>query len=202
MVKYRSKITVNPAIAVLNRSNCSKPDNMIKFEAEDDLVLKSSNKVVRKINGAPPVMMRNWKPLPPKQNINSVHGETEGKLIKNAEILYILKPVIHLSSITAFGYNSWKSWGMTSLIDFSSLLLYYQERHLLTATQKSEISRRHLSMLLYLLRSPFYDKYSKERILNLLEAISSNIPLSKLICRYVLDYLPYWQSVYFYVWSS
>ncbi|KFM82633.1 hypothetical protein X975_00851, partial [Stegodyphus mimosarum] len=67
--------------------------------------------------------------------------------------------------------------------------------------EKFEINRRALSLILYLLRSPFYDKYSKYRIIAFLKSIIDNVIGSGLILRPLLEYIPEVQQIYFYTWS-
>ncbi|GIX86647.1 peroxisomal membrane protein PEX16, partial [Caerostris extrusa] len=68
--------------------------------------------------------------------------------------------------------------------------------------EKQEINRRALSLLLYLLRSPFYDQYSKQRIMIMLHIISNRVIGSGLFLRPLIEYIPEWQQQYFYSWSS
>lgn len=83
-----------------------------------------------------------------------------------------------------------------------SLRIYYKNRGDLSKEQKQELSRRCVSMLLYLMRSPFYDKYSKDRIASLLNGIGKNVPLTGTITNLILSYIPHWQETYFYMWST
>lgn len=80
--------------------------------------------------------------------------------------------------------------------------MYHQHRALLSKKQKVELSKRCVALLLYLLRSPFYDKFSKNKIEFLINGISNNVPLTKAICKPILQYIPQWQSTYFYMWST
>lgn len=72
----------------------------------------------------------------------------------------------------------------------------------ITRKQKLQLSRRTLLLLMYVLRSPFYDKYSKDRIEAFLLALSKNVPLVGIVCNPLVQYLPFWQSSYFYMWST
>lgn len=66
---------------------------------------------------------------------------------------------------------------------------------------RMELSRRRLALVLYLMRSPFYEKYTKSRVESFLDSLAKNIPLARLICNPIKDYIPYWQDTYFYMWS-
>lgn len=72
----------------------------------------------------------------------------------------------------------------------------------LNPKEKAELKRRNLMLIYYLMRSPFYDKYTKQRFIGVLRFIAQYVPLSGFIIRPVLEYLPTWQRMYFYVWAS
>lgn len=84
----------------------------------------------------------------------------------------------------------------------TSLHLYNKQRAHLSAAQRLELSRRHIQLLMYLVRSPFYDGYTKERIRALIAGIGQRVPLTGAICTALNEYIPHWQSIYFYMWSS
>lgn len=69
-------------------------------------------------------------------------------------------------------------------------------------SEQAEIQRRYMSLFMYLLRSPFYDQYTKERLLRLLSVFANNIPIFGRLLRPFVAYLPEWQRVYFYVWNQ
>jgi len=72
---------------------------------------------------------------------------------------------------------------------------------LFSKEEEEELVRRRLSLLLYILRSPFYDNYSRKKINALLDTISTSVPLAKYLASAVKKNLPYMQSMYFYMWS-
>nr|CAD7392198.1 unnamed protein product [Timema cristinae] len=72
----------------------------------------------------------------------------------------------------------------------------------LTQRQRLELSRRTIALLLYLLRSPFFDKYTKHHLLRLLNTLSKHVPLMGLVLTPLAQYLPMWQDTYFYMWST
>lgn len=71
----------------------------------------------------------------------------------------------------------------------------------LTEVEKNEIMRRKISLLLYILRSPFYEKYSRDKIFSLADSMSS-IPFAKILTDTIKKNLPYLQNIHFYMWSS
>ena len=79
---------------------------------------------------------------------------------KVAEILHILQPLAHLSSLAVFGQNSWKPLILSLVLDCSSLSLHSQAE-CLTERERRELVRRRMALLFYLLRSPLYDRKSK-----------------------------------------
>lgn len=201
MVCQNNNIVKNPPIPVLDRNNITepnRPENGTFQELSDTVVLKRSGRVLRKVEGAPPIVSRNFKPLK-HQPVVIQYG---GRFIRTAELMYIFKPLVHLVCIRRYGIKSWKSYLVPMAIDVASLRIYYKNRGDLSREQKQELSRRCVSMLLYLMRSPFYDKYSKQRIASLLTGIGNKVPLMGTISSMILSYIPHWQETYFYMWSS
>ncbi|KAF2905971.1 hypothetical protein ILUMI_00202 [Ignelater luminosus] len=209
---YKENVIEHPPIPVLQRkplesgvydaplSNMPELDNI-------SFVLHHSGKVIRKVDSSPPIAFRTWKPL--ERSICDNKQTIEQSLIDKqliAEALYIIKPIVHLSSAACFGNNTWKPWMLSLILDLYSLRLYRTCRKIdyscLTRKQKLTIQRRTVALILYLLRSPFYDQYSKERINCLLSGMSNKVPLAHIICNPLMKYLPFWQSTYFYMWST
>ena len=83
------------------------------------------------------------------------------------------------------------------------MLIYKsKERDELTEEQRLELSKRTFCLLLYILRSPFYDKYSQNKIDSFLHSLGKHIPLVGMITIPLANYLPLWQETYFYTWST
>ncbi|CAG9856578.1 unnamed protein product [Phyllotreta striolata] len=212
---YKESIIQNPPIPVLDRKNA-----LITGEHSTSLVtepnfesitftLKRSGRVVRKIDSSPPTIGRDWKPLPKpsffqpegNQSINSILA----KRMLIAETIYVIKPIAHLASLACFGTKTWRPWVISLALDVASLELYRsctkKNKQSLTKQQRLQISKRTVLLLLYVLRSPMYDKHSKDRLHSFLMALS-NVPLAGLVCKPLAEYLPFWQSTYFYMWST
>lgn len=205
---YKNKFVTNPPIQTVDRK---KLDQSSTDQQIDDIgnasgtltfTLKRSGKVVRKVEGAPPVYLRNWKSPVADVTQNEPTLIADEYWIRVAEILYISKPIVHLGSIALFGHKNWRSWGTSLAMDLSSLRLYYTYRSSMTKQQRIEVSRRCVSLLLYLMRSPFYDQFTGNKIESLLNTISRMIPFAKTVCNPLNTYIPQWQSTYFYMWST
>lgn len=84
-----------------------------------------------------------------------------------------------------------------------SLRLFSAEKKsvALSKIEKEELVRRQVGLLLYIVRSPFYDNYSKMRIIALLRFLSNRVPFARLVADPLEKYLPQWQNTYFYTWS-
>lgn len=118
------------------------------------------------------------------------------------EVLHIIRPVAHLTAIAGFGVASWTPYFVSLGMDVTSLrLLSDPPSKLWNINERLELSQRSFALLLYLLRSPFYDNYTKQRILSIMRFMSNHIPLFGRLIRPLIDYLPEWQRTYFYVWN-
>lgn len=158
--------------------------------------LKRTGKVLRRVEGAPSIQHRDWKPLEIKST------DRDALLLSAAEYVYICKPLVHLGAVGLFGYDDWRSWATALAMDCASIRLYYNNRQLLSKEQKLELSKRCLMMCMYVMRSPFYDRVSRGKIEGTLGVLSRNIPFARHICKPLAKYIPVWQDTYFYMWSS
>ncbi|CAH1786751.1 unnamed protein product, partial [Owenia fusiformis] len=223
LLKHKSGIQASPAVPLLNRkkeldekaqqtdlslepflASSADPDK----KAPDTFTLKRSGKVVRTLSATPPLNYRSWQlPEEPlketsKKQLNFDTSPTPlNKHRLWAEGLHISRPLIHLLSLYKFGLKSWKPWLLASAIDISSLFMIGDPDDL-TPKERVELKRRCYMLLLYLLRSPFYDKYSKMRIALLMQVIAAYVPGARYIVGPLLNYLPTWQGIYGYVWAT
>ncbi|CAG7729052.1 unnamed protein product [Allacma fusca] len=163
-------------------------------------VLKHSGRVVRKIHASPPIKYRNWK-LPDVPRL-AVFPKELPSLRLGAELLHILRPLSHLLGMAVYGPKSWKPWALSLVMDVSSLQLHSQIVQRLRPEQKQELSRRQFALLYYLIRSPFYDSYTKHRLMGLLVFMSKRIPLIGRLCAILVDSIPEWQDTYSYIWND
>lgn len=218
---HREAIIQNPPIVALDRKNIDKmlaeasaaesvPEMYDAANSTFTFKLKRSGRLVRKVEGSPPVYLRSWKPIDPdaiQQDVTQPDIPTSMPIVLNkgltsAEVLYILKPILHLTSAGIFGINSWKSYSVALFIDLASLNLYKKNIRSLSQKQRLELSRRTIQLLLYLMRTPFYDKFTQKKLHAFINAIACTIPFSSTICQPLLEYIPQWQQTYFYMWST
>lgn len=142
------------------------------------------------------------------------------------ELLHVLRPVIHLTTGAIVGgvQDHWTPYLVSLGLDVISLRLLRSSSssndnnlfglimkfnngssndvdEMWNWSERLEIQRRHLLLLMYLLRGPFYDQYTKQRLLRLISLFANYIPLFGRLCRPLIRALPEWQQVYFYVWN-
>ncbi|XP_062582088.1 peroxisomal membrane protein PEX16-like [Saccostrea cucullata] len=199
--KHHGGIQPSPPIAPLDREKYTKQfkhnptEEMQEFQenldsetvepvngmSEVTFTLKRSGKVIRRLSAAPPINFRSWK-LPSQGDREKeragVRFYEATKLSKQrlwGETLYITRPLIHLFGMYVCGTMSWKPWIMSGTIDVASLCMMGDTKDL-NPQEKSEIKRRSLLLLYYLLRSPFFDTYSKMKILSTLRVMADNVP--------------------------
>ncbi|KAF7267492.1 hypothetical protein GWI33_019289 [Rhynchophorus ferrugineus] len=215
---HKERIIENPPIPQLDRAKLqtdgnSNNKNLLNLESSESaatsFTLKHSGRIIRKIESSPPLGLRTWKPLEP-EIIHHIEDKKVQQLIMTrqliAEYIYIAKPILHLISYGMYGPKSWKPWMLSLALDVSSLQLYKSTQNMsvssLTKSQKLQLSKRIVLLVLYLIRSPVYEKHSKNKINAFLNALSNNVPLIRLICNPLGEYLPFWQGNYFHMWST
>nr|XP_034184771.1 peroxisomal membrane protein PEX16 isoform X1 [Osmia lignaria]XP_034184772.1 peroxisomal membrane protein PEX16 isoform X1 [Osmia lignaria] len=200
---YKERITKSPPIQPLNRGKLNESDD---DKLKEGFKLKRCGTVVRSIRGTNNAPMRIWEPLSStisdNDNLNCSSASEKNLLL--AESLYIVKPLLHLGCISLTGEKQWLPWLLSFAIDSLSLKIFSNEAQnmLFSKEEEKEIFRRRLALLLYILKSPFYDRYSCIRIYAILTALSNKVPLAKFVTERIKTYLPHWQSTYFYTWSS
>nr|XP_046191382.1 peroxisomal biogenesis factor 16 isoform X4 [Oncorhynchus gorbuscha] len=117
-----------------------------------------------------------------------------------AESMYIGRPLVHLLCLGMCGRGSWKPWLVSGAMEMTSFGLLSDTKSL-NRRERAEVRRRAFLLLYYLLRSPFYNRFSETKILFLLRFLADNVPGVGLVARPLMDYLPVWQKIYFYNWG-
>ncbi|XP_053988942.1 peroxisomal membrane protein PEX16 [Hylaeus volcanicus] len=199
---YKERMVKCPPIQPLNR------DMLIKSNEEklkNGFMLKRSGTIVRSIRGTNSLQARTWERLPsvPSESDNLNASTVSEKKFIIAESLYIMKPLFHLGCVSVTGEKQWAPWLLSFAIDLLSLNVFNDKtnRESFSKEEEEELNKRKLALLLYILRSPFYDKCTRDRINAALTALSTTVPFAKFIAEPMKKYLPHWQSTYFYIWS-
>ena len=96
------------------------------------------------------------------------------------------------------GTNSWIPWSLALALDIASIKLL--KSGVLNCDDQKEIRRRQLTLLMYLLRSPFYDRFSRKVIFQILTSLKK-IPLIGVLPQQILQYALFWQKIYSYTWD-
>ncbi|XP_028917279.1 peroxisomal biogenesis factor 16 isoform X1 [Ornithorhynchus anatinus] len=207
---YKTGIQTSPPIVPLDREAQLHPQGGERGPGsqERSYVGKRSSRVMRSLQSTPSLHSRHWGAPQQREGQQRHHREEEpsagptplGLRETVAESVFIARPLLHLLSLGLWGRRSWKPWLLSGVLDVTSLsLLSHTEG--LTRRERLELRRRTILLLYYLLRSPFYDRFSQDRILFLLRLLADYVPGVGLVTRPLMDYLPAWQKIYFYNWG-
>ncbi|XP_054947549.1 peroxisomal biogenesis factor 16 isoform X2 [Physeter macrocephalus] len=209
LIWFKAGLQTSPPIVPLDRETQaqSQDGDHSPGSREQSYVGKRSNRVVRTLQNTPSLHSRHWGA--PQQREGRQQQQREELSITPtplglqetiAESLYIARPLLHLLSLGLWGQRSWTPWLLSGVVDVTSLSLL-SERKGLTRRERLELRRRTILLLYYLLRSPFYDRFSEAKILFLLQLLADHVPGVGLVTRPLMDYLPTWQKIYFYSWG-
>ncbi|KAM6464483.1 peroxisomal biogenesis factor 16 [Liasis olivaceus] len=206
---YKAGIQTTPPIVPLDRRQSlhQKALEASSVGKEQIFVGKRSSRVVRSLESTPSLHSRHWgepQQREEKQNRRAVESNQPptplGIQETIAESIFVTRPLLHLLCLGVWGQKSWKPWLLSGILDIASLSLLSDKKDL-NKRERMELKRRTILLLYYLLRSPFYDRYSEDRILLLLRLLADYVPGVGLVTRPLMDYLPAWQKIYFYNWG-
>lgn len=109
-----------------------------------------------------------------------------------------MKPLCHLLAMACYGTTSWVPWTLALTIDVASLKLL--KSGTFSGDDRKEFRRRQFHLLMYLLRSPFYDRFSRKIIFDVLISLRK-IPFIGGLPQQIFQYLLFWQKIYSYTWD-
>ncbi|KAM9860759.1 peroxisomal biogenesis factor 16 [Aulostomus maculatus] len=209
LLRYKSGIQTSPPIIPLNRGTEFPGEDNSSAEQQDDacFVGQRSGRVIRPLGSASSLQARQWGAAAQRPRRSSLKEEklhsTPTPLRPQetmAEAVYIGRPLVHLLCLGLCGKQSWKPWLISGALELSSFAVL-NDKKFQNGWERAEMRRRSFLLLYYLLRSPFYDRYSEEKILFLLRLLADHVPGIGLVARPLMDYLPTWQKIYFYNWG-
>ncbi|XP_076591280.1 peroxisomal biogenesis factor 16 [Chaetodon auriga] len=205
---YKSGIQTSPPIIPLDRgAELVGEDDDTEQQDDSCFVGQRSGRVIRPLGsarllqprlGAAPTQRKRRRSFN-RQKLDSkpTHLSLQETI---AESVFIGRPLVHLLCLGLCGKQSWKPWLISGVLELSSFAVL-SEAKFQNRWERAEMRRRTFLFLYYLLRSPFYDKYSEEKILFLLKLLADHVPGIGLVARPLMDYLPTWQKIYFYNWG-
>ncbi|XP_058519106.1 peroxisomal biogenesis factor 16 isoform X2 [Ochotona princeps] len=169
LIWFKSGLQTSPPIVPLDReAQARAPDgDHSPGSQEQPYVGKRSNRVVRTLQNTPSLHSRHWGAPQQLQEGRQQQRPEEpstpptplGLRETVAESLYIARPLLHLLSLGLWGQRSWAPWLLSGVVDLTSLSLL-NDRKGLSRRERVELRRRTIVLLYYLLRSPFYDRFS------------------------------------------
>ncbi|XP_008308917.1 peroxisomal biogenesis factor 16 [Cynoglossus semilaevis] len=207
---YKSGIQTSPPIIPLDRgADLSEDDDNEEREDETSFVGQRSGRVIRTLASGPTLQNRMWAAqnhkTQKKKKISLkevLHNRPTPLSLQEtvAESVYIGRPLLHLLCMGFSGKQSWKPWLISGILELSSYSVL-KEKKFENHWERAEMKRRSFLLLYYLLRTPFYDKFSEAKILFLLRLLANHVPGLGLVARPLMEYLPTWQKIYFYNWG-
>ncbi|EEF50445.1 conserved hypothetical protein [Ricinus communis] len=158
-------------------------------------------------------IMEPISPLTRRRTLSSILSERgfHGALFVMGEVLFITRPLIYVLFIRKYGIRSWIPWFLSLAVDFIGIGLLTQvtkSRHdgkgqqlSLTDSEKDELKRRKLLWALYLMRDPFFNKYTRQR-LESTEKVLEPVPIIGLITAKIVELVTGAQTRYTYMSGS
>ncbi|KAL4188138.1 hypothetical protein AMTRI_Chr09g22410 [Amborella trichopoda] len=147
-------------------------------------------------------------PAVAKPTLASIWSEKglHGVLFLLGEVLFITRPLVYVLFIRKHGVRSWKPWMLSLAVDFAAMgILSFVtnggKHHILSSEETNELKRRKLLWALYLLRDPFFSKYSRCRIENT-EKYLNPIPLVGFLTAKFVELIIGAQTRYTYTSAS
>ncbi|XP_063800389.1 peroxisomal biogenesis factor 16 [Pseudophryne corroboree] len=206
LLSYKSGIQSFPSVTPLDREGALNQTEENNGGQDTCFVGTRSSRAVRSLTDAPTGRNRFWRspqgPDGQQRKADDWSGKPSdlGTLGTIAETVQILRPITHLGCLAVWGQKSWKPWLLAAALDVGSLSVLRDIDHL-SLRERRELRRRSLLLLYYLVRSPFYNRYTEIRLLLLLRLLGDYVPGIGLVARPLMDYLPVWQKIYFYNWG-
>ncbi|KAJ4955600.1 hypothetical protein NE237_012383 [Protea cynaroides] len=134
-----------------------------------------------------------------------------GGLSVMAEVLFITRPLIYVLFIRKYGVRSWMPWLVSLAVDLSGMgfLSYVThprnsrkgEHFPLSTSEQNEIKRRKLLWALYIVRDPFFCKYTRKK-LEKTEKLLEPVPVIGVLTAKLMELIIGAQSRYTYMSGS
>lgn len=130
------------------------------------------------------------------------------RLFLTQEVLSILRPLIYVLLIRKFGVKSWIPWFLSLTVDLSGMGILNHIKNEsgkgdfeLSTCEIDEVKRRKHLLILYLMRDPFFSRYTRPH-LQMTEKLLNRVPLLGLITGKVSGLIVGLQTRYTYTSGS
>ncbi|XVF73306.1 hypothetical protein PTKIN_Ptkin12aG0190900 [Pterospermum kingtungense] len=133
-----------------------------------------------------------------------------GALFILGEVLFITRPLIYVLFIRKYGIRSWTPWFLSLAMDFIGIgFLSHvisgkggrEQQFRLSVSEKDEVKRRKLLWALYVMREPFFGKYTRQK-LESTEKLLEPVPLIGTLTAKIVELLIGAQTRYTYMSGS
>ncbi|KAJ2500832.1 hypothetical protein IWW47_003177 [Coemansia sp. RSA 2052] len=199
------KPAAEAAVSAATAGNASLPwkgeRSGLKFKSVRDILAKSEGSAT--LSGYVTSEAREAERVAPAQSLIRRYNP----LGLAGELLFILRPLIYVVGIRKMGKSDWRPWALSLLIELASRQMIRTDLRTgknasaERTVERDELSRRKWLFLYYLLRSPFFDRFTESRLTRVAEWCN-NKPLLSLLGSLIQDYQPLWQNYYFYTSAS
>ncbi|XP_048321972.1 peroxisome biogenesis protein 16 [Ziziphus jujuba] len=133
-----------------------------------------------------------------------------GALFVAGEVLFISRPLIYVLFIRKYGIRSWTPWFLSLAVDFigagilSQFMLWEdgsKKQFHLSESEKNEIRRRKMLWALYLMRDPFFSKYTRQK-LEITQKVLEPVPFIGFLTEKIVELILGAQTRYTYMSGS
>ncbi|KAE9595556.1 hypothetical protein Lal_00030594 [Lupinus albus] len=134
-----------------------------------------------------------------------------GALFLIGEVLFISRPLIYVLFIRKYGVRSWTPWSISLAIDCIANSIHSlvttsvaggnEQKFHLSALENDEVKRRKLLFVLYLMRDPFFSKYTRRR-LESTEKVLEPLPIVGFLAAKIVELIIGAQTRYTYMSGS
>lgn len=152
-------------------------------------------------------------PLIERPSLSKILSERglNGALFIAGEVLFIMRPLIYVLFIRRYGRRSWTPWFFSLAVDFigMGLLLHVtrgrkdgkEQKFPLSACERDEVKRRKLLWALYIMKEPFFSKYTRQK-LESSQSLVEPVPLIGTLAAKLVELIVGAQTRYTYMSGS
>ncbi|XP_011656685.1 peroxisome biogenesis protein 16 isoform X2 [Cucumis sativus] len=151
--------------------------------------------------------------IPERPTLSTILSEQghRGALFITGEVLFIARPLIYVLLIRKYGSRSWTPWFLSLAVDLlgTSFLSYAtsasasrkDQRPCLSDSEKDELRRRKMLWAFYLMRDPFFERYTRQKLEGA-EKVLEPVPFVGFLTAKIVELIVGAQTRYTYMSAS